>query len=314
MKKNILILIILSIILLGVSFLAVYTTKKNKAKLEDNVTRNKLFELNEMDTYKYNLSFDNQNISVEKINNVWNIMTPTNYVADQMEAFANVKNFNTLMISTVITNLSEIESFGLNEPQYTFNVWDKDKEHIIYVGNKTIDGDFYYVKYNDEYFSLDYIFIEALKKNVDMLREKDFFKIRSEEVVNVLVHGNMYTNEITRKDGTNWVFVGLETETDILKAYQDFEVLSTIKATGFVEDDTNYQRYGLSNAQTKIILSLEDSSKRVYYLSNIGEIIYVLPESINKIYITDYPVYNAATRGNTYYVKPLETITNTNTN
>lgn len=310
MRKNIIILTILSIILLGVSFLAVYTTKKHKVKLEENVTRTKLFELNEIDTYKYNISFDNQNISVEKINNVWNITTPTEYVADQMEAFANVKNFNTLMISTVITNLDEIASFGLDEPQYTFNVWEKDKEHIIYVGNKTVDGNYYYVKYNDEYFSLDYVFIEALKKDVAMLREKDFFKIRSEEVINILVHGNMYTNEITRKDGTNWVFIGLENETDILKAYQDFEVLSSVKATGFVESDTNYKKYGLSNPQTKIILSLEDRSERIYYLSNIGDTIYVLPESINKIYKTDYPVYNAATRGNTYYEKPLETTTN----
>lgn len=310
MRKNIIILIILSIILLGVSFLAVHTTQKQRAKLEENVTRSKLFELNEIDTHKYKLTFDNQDISVEKLNNVWNITTPKKYVADQMEAFANVKNFNTLMITSVITNLDEVASFGLEKPLYTFNVWEKDKEHIIYVGNKTIDGNYYYVKYNDEYFSVDYIFIEALKKDIAMLREKDFFKIRSEEVINIKVYGNMYTNEITRKDGTNWLLIGLENETDIQKAYQDFEVLSSVKATGFVEDDTNYKKYGLGNPKTKVILSLEDRSECIYYLSNIGDTIYVLPENVNKVYKTDYPVYNAATRGNTYYTKPVETDTN----
>ena len=176
MNKNIKKIIILLVILIIISFAAFFTTKYKKEQLIANKPRTQIFELNETNVNKYHLVYDNEDITVEKKNNIWTITSPeNNYKVDQMEAFANVKNFNTLNIDLIITNLSEVSSFGLDNPSNEFTVWDGKKEHKIYVGNKTPDGERYYVKYNDEYFSVEYVYIEALKKTIDMLRDKEIF-------------------------------------------------------------------------------------------------------------------------------------------
>ena len=303
MKKNLIIISVLAVILIVLSILAMYTTKKRQAKLESAKPRLKLFELKEDTTSKFELNYNNETIVVQKINGIWNIISPVQYVADQMESLANVKNFNTMMIESTITNLSEVTNFGLDNPSGIFSVWDNGVKHTIYAGNRTGADEYYYAKYNDEYFSLEYVYIEALKKTIDTLREKDFYKIRYQEVLSVLVEGSNYTNEIIKLDGRNFVYKGLEDSTDMAKAVQDFRVLSEVKATGFVKNDKDYGQYGFNRPSIKVTINLEDRSKRVYYLSNLASTIYMLPEGIDKVYKTDYPVYEAAIRDKKYYTK-----------
>ena len=178
MNKNITKLLILLIVLLIISFAAFYITKKRGADIEANKPRTQIFVLNETNVNKYQLNFETEPIIVEKINDIWKIISPSNasdYKVDQLEAFANVKNFNTLNIDMIITNLSEVESFGLENPINEFTVWEGNKEYKILVGNKTADEERYYIKYKDEYFSVESIYIDALKKTVDMLRDKEIF-------------------------------------------------------------------------------------------------------------------------------------------
>ena len=311
MNKNITKLLILVIILLIISFAAFYITKKRSAEIAANKPRVQIFELNETNVNKYELIFESEPIIVEKINDTWKIISPLNasdYKVDQLEAFANVKNFNTLNIDMIITNLSEVESFGLENPINEFTVWEGNKEYKIFVGNRTADEERYYVKYNDEYFSVESIYIDALKKNIDMLRDKEIFDspVSLDSVKIVEITAGNYTNIIRKVSRTNWIVENLEGETDLEKAYNDFSTLSLIKASAFVYEVPRRIERLFRIPDAVINLYMQDNTKITYQLAyDIDNKIYAKPES-GIIYEVDYSIYDAAMRGREYYRKNLE--------
>ena len=308
MNKNITKLLILVIILLIISFAAFYITKKRSAEIAANKPRVQIFELNETNVNKYELIFESEPIIVEKINDTWKIISPLNasdYKVDQLEAFANVKNFNTLNIDMIITNLSEVESFGLENPINEFTVWEGNKEYKIFVGNRTADEERYYVKYNDEYFSVESIYIDALKKNIDMLRDKEIFNapVSLDSVRIVEITAGNYTNIIRKVSRTNWIVENLEGKTDLEKAYNDFSTLSLIKASAFVYEVPRRIERLFRIPDAVINLYMQDNTKITYQLAyDIDNKIYAKPES-GIIYEVDYSIYDAAMRGREYYRK-----------
>ena len=311
MNKNITKLLILVIILLIISFIAFYITKKRSAEIAANKPRVQIFELNETNVNKYELIFESEPIIVEKINDIWKIISPLNasdYKVDQLEAFANVKNFNTLNIDMIITNLSEAESFGLENPINEFTVWEGNKEYKIFVGNKTADEERYYVKYNDEYFSVESIYIEALKKTVDMLRDKEIFdsSVSLDSVKTVEIIAGDYTNFIRKVSRTNWIVENIGGETDLEKAFNDFSTLSLIKASAFVYDVPQRIERLFRIPDAIVSLYMQDNTKITYRLAyDMDNKIYAKPES-GIIYEVDYSVYDAAMRGREYYIKSEE--------
>ena len=315
MNKNITKLLILVIILLIISFAAFYITKKRSAEISANKPRVQIFELNETNVNKYELIFESEPIIVEKINDTWKIISPLNasdYKVDQLEAFANVKNFNTLNIDMIITNLSEVDSFGLENPINEFTVWEGNKEYKIFVGNKTADEERYYVKYNDEYFSVESIYIDALKKNIDMLRDKEIFDspVSLDSVRIVEITAGNYTNIIRKASRTNWIVENLEGETDLEKAYNDFSTLSLIKASAFVYEVPRRIERLFRIPDAVINLYMQDNTKITYQLAyDIDNKIYAKPES-GIIYEVDYSIYDAAMRGKEYYRKNDNNINN----
>ena len=311
MNKNITKLLILVIVLLIISFIAFYITKKRSAEIAANKPRVQIFELNETNVNKYELIFESEPIIVEKINDIWKIISPLNasdYKVDQLEAFANVKNFNTLNIDMIITNLSEAESFGLENPINEFTVWEGNKEYKIFVGNKTADEERYYVKYNDEYFSVESIYIEALKKTVDMLRDKEIFdtSVSLDSVKTVEIIAGNYTNVIRKISRTNWIVENICGETDLEKAFNDFSTLSLIKASAFVYDVPQRIERLFRIPDAIVSLYMQDNTKITYQLAyDMDNKIYAKPES-SIIYEVDYSVYDAAMRGREYYIKTEE--------
>ena len=312
MNKNVTKIIILLVVLAVIGVIAFFTTKQKRIETEANKPRTQIFELNETNVTKYELRYSEEPIIVEKIDETWKVTSPSNnYKIDQLEAFANVKNFNTLNIDMIITNLTEIESFGLENPSNEFTVWEGDKEYKIFVGNKTADEERYYVKYNDEYFSVELVYIEALKKTIDMLRDKIIFDkpIYIDSVVRVESNIKDYTNVIKKENRTNWVVEGIEEEISLDRAYRDYETLSLVKATGFVNNDNmkKYLERLFKIPDATITIFMEDNTKKEYtlvYDNNEGKV-YVKPES-GIIYEADYSIYNAAMRGKEYYIKTEE--------
>ena len=311
MNKNITKLLILVIILLIISFVAFYITKKRSTEIAANKPRVQIFELNETNVNKYELIFESEPIIVEKINDIWKIISPLNasdYKVDQLEAFANVKNFNTLNIDMIITNLSEAESFGFENPINEFTVWEGNKEYKIFVGNKTADEERYYVKYNDEYFSVESIYIEALKKTVDMLRDKEIFdsSVSLDSVKTVEIIAGDYTNVIRKVSRTNWIVENIGGETDLEKAFNDFSTLSLIKASAFVYDVPQRIERLFRIPDAIVSLYMQDNTKITYQLAyDMDNKIYAKPES-GIIYEVDYSVYDAAMRGREDYIKSEE--------
>ena len=317
MKKNITKIIVLLVVLAVISVTAFITTKQKRIQIEANKPRTQLFELNETNVTKYELKYAEEPIIVEKIDETWKVISPSNnYKIDQLEAFANVKNFNTLNIDMTITNLAELESFGLENPSNEFTVWEGNKEYKIFVGNKTPDEERYYVKYNDEYFSVELIYIEALKKTIDMLRDKQIFDrpIYIDSVIRTESHVRDYTNIIRKENRTNWVVDGVEEEINLDKTYRDFETLSLVKAIGFVYDDNmiKYLERLFRIPDATITIYMEDNTKKSYEIvyDNNDNRVYVKPES-GIIYEVDYSIYAAAMRDRSYYIKTEEDEQNT---
>ena len=314
MNKNITKLLILLIVLLIISFAAFYITKKRSAEIAANKPRTQIFVLNETNVNKYELIFETEPIIVEKINDIWKIISPSSasdYKVDQLEAFANVKNFNTLNIDMIITNLSEVESFGLENPINEFTVWEGNKEYKIFVGNKTADEERYYIKYNDEYFSVESIYIDALKKTVDMLRDKEIFNssVSLDSVRAVEITASDYTNIIRKASRTNWIVEYLGGETDLEKAFNDFSTLSLIKASAFVYDVPQRIERLFRIPDAVVNLYMQDNTKITYQLAyDIDNKIYAKPES-GIIYEVDYSIYDAAMRGKEYYRKRGDDLT-----
>lgn len=312
MNKNVTKIIILLVVLAAISIIAFITTKQNRKKIEANKPRTQIFELNETNVTKYELKYAEEPIIVEKIDETWKVIAPSNdYKIDQLEAFANVKNFNTLNIDMAITNLDEIASFGLENPSNEFTVWEGDKEYKIFVGNKTADEERYYVKYNDEYFSVELVYIEALKKTIDMLRDKQIFDrpIYVDSVVKTESNIRDYTNVIKKENRTNWVVEGVDQEINLDKAYRDFEALSLVKATGFVYDENTikYLNRLFRIPDAVITIYMEDNTKKTYEIvyDNNDNRVYVKPES-GIIYEADYNIYSAAMRDRNYYIKTAD--------
>ncbi|MCZ9962602.1 DUF4340 domain-containing protein [Brachyspira hyodysenteriae] len=309
MNKNVTKIIVLLIALAVISVAAFLTTKQSRKKIEANKPRTQLFELNETNVTKYELKYAEEPIIVEKIDETWKVIAPSNdYKIDQLEAFANVKNFNTLNIDSTITNLAELDSFGLENPSNEFTVWEGDKEYKVFVGNKTADEEKYYVKYNDEYFSVELIYIEALKKTIDMLRDKQIFDktIYIDSVVKTESNIRDYTNTIRKENITNWVVDGVDEEISLDKAYRDFEALSLVKATGFVYDENmiKYLNRLFRIPDAVITIYMEDNTKTQYEIvyDNNDNRVYVKPQS-GIIYEVDYNIYSAAMRDRSYYIK-----------
>ncbi|ANN62862.1 DUF4340 domain-containing protein [Brachyspira hyodysenteriae] len=309
MNKNVTKIIVLLIALAVISVAAFLTTKQSRKKIEANKPRTQLFELNETNVTKYELRYAEEPIIVEKIDETWKVIAPSNdYKIDQLEAFANVKNFNTLNIDSTITNLAELDSFGLENPSNEFTVWEGDKEYKVFVGNKTADEEKYYVKYNDEYFSVELIYIEALKKTIDMLRDKQIFDktIYIDSVVKTESNIRDYTNTIRKENRTNWVVDGVDEEISLDKAYRDFEALSLVKATGFVYDENmiKYLNRLFRIPDAVITIYMEDNTKTQYEIvyDNNDNRVYVKPQS-GIIYEVDYNIYSAAMRDRSYYIK-----------
>lgn len=318
MNKNVTKIIVLLIALAVISVAAFLTTKQSRQKIEANKPRTQLFELNETNVTKYELRYAEEPIIVEKIDETWKVIAPSNdYKIDQLEAFANVKNFNTLNIDSTITNLAELDSFGLENPSNEFTVWEGDKEYKVFVGNKTADEERYYVKYNDEYFSVELIYIEALKKTIDMLRDKQIFDktIYIDSVVKTESNIRDYTNTIRKENRTNWVVDGVDEEINLNKAYRDFETLSLVKATGFVYDENmlKYLNRLFRIPDATITIFMEDNTKTEYQLvyDNNDNRVYVKPKS-GIIYEVDYNIYSAAMRDRSYYIKTEDDETETN--
>ena len=308
MNKNVKKIIILLLVLTIISALAFFTTKKRAKDIVSNKPRTQIFELNETNVTKYQLNFLEEPIIVEKINDEWKITSPKNdYKIDQLEAFANVKNFNTLNIDSIITNLSEVDSFGFDRASNEFTVWEGNKAYKVIIGDKTPDDERYYVKYNDEYFSVEYIYIDALKKTIDMLRDKTIFQspVVLDAVSSVVVTTRDYTNTLKKENRTNWIIVGVDGDTDVDKIYRDFSTLSLVKASDFVYDQDRKIRY-FNYPDATIVINFEDNTHYKYELVYSDDSRVYVHTDDGIIYEVDYSVYDAVTRSIDYYLKKEE--------
>ncbi len=308
MKKSIIMVIILSVVLAAGAFVLLQLNKKEEQKELDDLPRMKIFNMeDESIANKFELNYSNTTITVEMDSKGdWNIVDPVSMRADQMEAFANVKNFNTLIFDTIITNMADREAFGIDNPKEKYTIWEGGKEHTIYVGNQTLDEMGYYVKYDDEVFKLEDIYIMALRKSIKDLRDKDFLKIDKASVVLVDIDGKI----LLRRMLDDKITVNGRDDIELAKSDVAFILFSKLEAIDFVETNARIRDYGFNNNSRKITLQLNDKSSISYYLSKVDVDVYAKMENDNTIYKVNSSLYNNNWYNINYYeesITPEET-------
>lgn len=300
MKKNIKLIIILASVLIVITPIVILTTRYKKKQIE--LPRVKLFSIeNEDAAGKFELNYGGQKIIAEKnADGFWQVVTPELFPGDQMECLANVKNFNTLIFDTKITNMTDRSVFGVDQPKEEFSVWEGEKKHTIYVGNMTLDQMGYYVKYNDEVFKIEDIYIMALQKSVLDLRDKDFLKIGLEEIAFLNINNKI---KLQKQSRTNWSANGDET-VDQYKLYKTLTTLALVKAHDFGLKDIDKTMFQFPKTAVKITISLDDKSTVSYSMAKINDNVYA--KVGNEIYQLDPSIYDEANHDMKYYKEPIK--------
>lgn len=302
MKKNVKFMIaVAGLVIVSLAILALINRNNNSLKSgsTSNLPRTKLFNMEEEEiANKFELNYSNMSITVEQdeIGN-WYITEPVQMLADPSEAFANVKNFNTLIFDTIITNTTDMEVFGVDNPKEEYSIWESDKLHTIYVGNQTLDEAGYYVKYEDEIFKLEDIYIMALRKSITDLRNKDFMKINNNAVVSIDVNNRF----LLKKSQNDVITINDESDVDSLKVGVAFILFSTLSAIDFTEDGVNQRDYGFNDNSRKVVLHLDDKSEITYILSKVDVHIYAKLENDDKIYEVNPNIYTDSWYDIAYY-------------
>ncbi len=302
MKKNVKFMIaVVGLVIVSLTVLTL--VNKRKSGLEgvstSNLPRTKLFNMEEEEIVnKFELNYSNMSITVEQdeIGN-WYITDPVQMLADPLESFANIKNFNTLIFDTIITNTTDMEVFGVDNPKEEYSIWEGDKLHTIYVGNQTLDEAGYYVKYEDEIFKLEDIYIMALRKSITDLRNKDFMKINNNAVVSIDINNQI----LLKKSQNDVITMNNEDNVDSLKVGVGFLLFSTLSAIDFTDDGVSSKDYGFNDNSRKIVLYLDDKSEITYFLSKVDVHIYAKLENDDKIYEVNPNIYTDSWYSKSYY-------------
>lgn len=303
-KKDLKTLIILIgvIVLLGAVAFAVIMIRgrieKRKLEIAGNITnRLKLIELPEESVYKFRLTYSTNDIVAEKDKNgLWKITSPKKYAASQMECLGTVKDFNTLLITRVITNDVKRSEYGLDKIENTFIVWGKDGAHKIETGKKVL-SEGYYVRYMGHTIYINELFIEPLKKELNTLRKKDFLAIDVVDVQAVNINDEFKFE----KDGrTNAKFNKLEAA-DVNKIFDLFQDVATVEAIGFGKDKSVAKDYSLDKPQYTVTVTLTDRSEITFYISKYKGKFYAKRKDEENIYEVGPEFYESLILPISYY-------------
>ncbi len=192
MKKNFLLLIGFLCLLVAVFY--GYTNKKKSASSKEN--KNKIFSFQENNAFKWTVFYQKNKISLKKNeHNIWEIIYPKKYKADQGQAIANVKNFNTMMYQTIVDTKTNASKWGINKnsPYYTIELKNnkgKNIAHTFYQGNPIKVPKGFYITYShsSHVYAVEDWVILALQKPLKALREKDFLQIEPENIKTIIIN------------------------------------------------------------------------------------------------------------------------------
>ncbi len=218
------------------------------------------------------------NVDASNIDGRWYILSPVYDLAKQGVLESIFSMVDKLKFTEVVTpedmskrKLSE-QTFGIDKPEAIITLFFEDEEIDVIFGNRTLLGDFIYVKssVSDNIYTVNSKIIDILPLTVDELRDPEMFNVDISLVDLIKMRSSRagYV-ELVRNDG-RWFFkqpdIGPIDET-VLKSI--FEKLKGLKISGYVwqdsfkdfsNDENNilYEKYGLTESQLLFGISLED--------------------------------------------------------
>jgi hypothetical protein len=189
-------LILLALVLVAAAALALILTKRREpATLAVGVERMLMFQ--EDQCAGWQVDWDGHRVRVERgaqAEDGWRLVLPAEGRADTASAMANVKNFNTLDIASVVapTN-SNLEPWGLLHPSNRYAVFlredGKIREITLWEGKALEAGKGFYVRCSE---NANVLFVEdwvvlALRKRAGDVRLKQLIPFEPEAVTRVVL-------------------------------------------------------------------------------------------------------------------------------
>lgn len=263
--------------------------------------KKRIFTLVEENVTKFFLEFDGNALTVEKEGkNNWFLVSPIRLPVETDEAIANVKNFNSLYIVAEVAKPTNSASYKLFPRQARFVVWEDAVPHTVDVGSKSDDGSLRLISYNDRFFHVAAWSVEALKKNIDDLRRRDFLRSDMRDIIRVTINADY----IFSREGGEWVFNRVTNDIDEKKIITLVQHIGLITAIGYGATDRTPRDYDLDPGEVVVDIGLSSGETRVLYLARHNGALYARLADEPYVYEVESDLYSRLMEPASYYRKP----------
>lgn len=140
----------------------------------------------------------------------WSVIYNVEDFANEEKIKTLINNISTLTAENIITNIENIDQYGLNPPFISVWISMFNESKIFYIGKRTVDREYFYASTPElnKIYLVPASHVEILLENFNNFREKEIFKIPFDEVVKVEIttpKGKYILNALTNGTKKEWV-------------------------------------------------------------------------------------------------------------
>lgn len=281
MKKQIIAIIVL--LIAAATTIGVFLGVKNK---EEKKTQQQLEELNDLELFSFDpetitkaeFSFDNQNYTVNLVDDEWQLENPefdlsTTYIND----VCSCMSYLSAEESYGTADDEKKAMYGLNNPS-TIVLTGADQTYKVYVGDQSPTANYYYVMIDgrDTIYAIDILYGSVLKTNKMFLKSDELLPYDDGEIAEITV----------KRNGTTAYTLKYDTESrqwSLPEEYSRFTfdqtavsavttVLTRLTAVEMLEENfTDLKKYGFDKPFAEAIIKGTDGTEVKYIFGNAAD-------------------------------------------
>ncbi|HBM80388.1 MAG TPA: hypothetical protein DD426_06060 [Clostridiaceae bacterium] len=303
MKKRNLIILLVLLAVLAASY--IYISKRpSKTKDQGSDTQAvKLLELDSKKIVKINIKNKDGILELEKKNDKWALTSEGGINIDQNIVDTIVSTFSALNADKIVSsNPGNLGEYGLSSPSSATAILEDGSEKVVYVGDKTPDGNNYYgmVKGDPKVYLLSSADGQHLMYTVADIRNKDILtKIDSEKLNYIKIVRNNKTIELKKNDekaqtgqaqlDSGWNITQPYSRvygTDSEKLSPVLDALGKLTVSDVVEDKaSDLGKYGLDKPSMEIMQKDDKNTLDIYFGKDVDDsYIYFSVKGLDGVY------------------------------
>ena len=283
MKKGIIAIVALAAaagISIGAFFAVKSKSEKETKQEEISAADNVLFELDENTLTKIQIDNSDGNYTAELTDGIWKMTDSTDNVFDlKQDVFSGICTFISNL--TADTSYGEAndenkQKYGLSDP-YTITVYDGDNSHVLYIGDLSPTGDYYYAYTSEKnnIYAISASDGESLIFDRIGLKNDSFVPYTDNEIVGMTLKkdGNVVYNLTFDKATGLW---NLPEEYSMLTVNQTKPANMVTLITRltaeimYPESDDDIKTFNFDKPAAEFIVTGADGTQRTILMSHFG--------------------------------------------